>query len=53
MALSSRYEPHALEEKWQKIWADEKAFRTVEDPDREKYHPMILSLLEKPELVLK
>ena len=25
----------------------------MEDPDREKYHPMILSLLETPELVLK
>ena len=35
---NDKYDFTEIESKWQKIWADEKAFRTVEDPDREKYY---------------
>ena len=34
----SEYDFHALEEKWQKRWDDEKAFRAQEDPDRPKFY---------------
>ena len=35
---NDKYDFTEIESKWQKIWADEKAFRTIEDPDREKYY---------------
>ena len=35
---NDKYDFTEIESKWQKIWADEKAFRTVEDPDKEKYY---------------
>ncbi|MBR0380142.1 MAG: leucine--tRNA ligase [Mogibacterium sp.] len=35
---NDKYNFLEIEKKWQKIWADEKAFRTVEDPDKEKYY---------------
>ena len=34
----SEYDFHALEEKWQKRWDDEKAFRAQEDPNRPKFY---------------
>ena len=40
MALSSRYDPHALEEKWQKIWAEKGSFDCEVDPSRPKYFLM-------------
>ncbi|WP_294557331.1 leucine--tRNA ligase [uncultured Mailhella sp.] len=40
MALSSRYDPHALEEKWQKIWAEKGSFDCDVDPSRPKYFLM-------------
>jgi leucyl-tRNA synthetase len=32
------YEPHRIEEKWQKIWEEEGAFQVEEETDREKYY---------------
>ncbi|WP_446424681.1 leucine--tRNA ligase [Mailhella sp.] len=40
MALSSRYEPHALEEKWQKIWAEKGSFDCEIDTSKPKYFLM-------------
>ena len=40
MALSSRYDPHALEEKWQKIWAEKGSFNCDVDASRPKYFLM-------------
>ena len=40
MALSSRYEPHALEEKWQKIWAEKGSFDCDIDTSKPKYFLM-------------
>ena len=33
-----KYEPIAIEEKWQKKWEDEKAFKVTEDPQKKKYY---------------
>ena len=35
---NDRYDFTAIESKWQKIWAEEEAFRTVEDDSKEKYY---------------
>ena len=35
---NDRYDFTAIESKWQKIWAEEDAFRTVEDDSKEKYY---------------
>ena len=32
------YEPHAIEEKWQKFWEEREAFRVDEDPAKQKYY---------------
>ncbi|TMK68620.1 MAG: leucyl-tRNA synthetase, partial [Actinobacteria bacterium] len=45
-----RYEPQAIEEKWQRIWADERAFATADPgpgapPDRKYY---VLEMLPYP-----
>jgi leucyl-tRNA synthetase len=36
--MEERYEPRALESKWQKIWEETKLFKVEENPDREKYY---------------
>ena len=36
--MKERYGPHQIEEKWQRYWDQEKLFRAVEDPKREKYY---------------
>ena len=36
--MNDRYDFNKIEAKWQKIWADEQAFRTAEDDGREKYY---------------
>ena len=36
--MKDRYEFKEIEAKWQKIWADEEAFKTVEDPNKEKFY---------------
>lgn len=38
MTLSSRYEPQALEEKWQKRWAETNAFASEPDAAKPKYY---------------
>ena len=35
---NDRYDFKEIEAKWQKIWAEEDAFRTVEDDSKEKYY---------------
>ena len=35
---NDRYDFTAIESKWQKIWAEEGAFKTVEDDSKEKYY---------------
>ncbi|MBR2706217.1 MAG: leucine--tRNA ligase [Mogibacterium sp.] len=35
---NDKYDFTEIEAKWQKIWAEEKAFKTVEDPEKEKYY---------------
>ena len=36
--MKDRYDFSVIEPKWQKIWAEEEAFRTVEDDSKEKYY---------------
>ena len=33
-----KYEPQVIEEKWQKNWEEEKAFKVTEDPQKKKYY---------------
>lgn len=33
-----RYNPTAVESRWQKRWEDDKVFEVTEDPDKEKYY---------------
>ncbi|MBO5513429.1 MAG: class I tRNA ligase family protein, partial [Mogibacterium sp.] len=35
---NDKYDFAGIEAKWQKIWAEEEAFKTVEDPNKEKYY---------------
>jgi leucyl-tRNA synthetase len=36
--MDDKYYPQKVEEKWQKIWEENKSFRAVEDPSRPKYY---------------
>ncbi len=36
--MHDKYDFTAIESKWQKIWDEEEAFKTVEDMDKEKYY---------------
>ncbi len=36
--MDERYEPRALESKWQKFWEETKLFKVDENPDKEKYY---------------
>ncbi|MBQ0040671.1 MAG: leucine--tRNA ligase [Clostridiales bacterium] len=36
--MQDRYDFKAIETKWQKIWANEQAFKTTEDYDKKKYY---------------
>ncbi|MCI7393029.1 MAG: leucine--tRNA ligase [Clostridiales bacterium] len=36
--MEERYNFSEIEKKWQKNWEDTKAFKVVEDPDKEKYY---------------
>ena len=36
--MQERYQPLAIEEKWQRIWEDNKAFRVSEDGGKPKYY---------------
>ncbi|MFM1538731.1 leucine--tRNA ligase [Helcococcus bovis] len=39
--MVERYNPNAIEKKWQKIWEEEKTFKTVMDKDKEKFYALI------------
>ncbi len=36
--MDSRYDPQAIEAKWQKRWQEDRLFNVVEAPDRKKYY---------------
>ncbi len=36
--METRYRPHQIEQKWQKLWDDRKIFNVTEDPSRKKYY---------------
>src|SRR5512147_2260595 len=36
--MEDRYNPKAVEAKWQKRWEEEKSFKVTEDPGRQKYY---------------
>ncbi len=33
-----KYDPKAIEEKWQKKWEEEETFKVIEDPNKKKYY---------------
>lgn len=37
----NRYNPNAIEKKWQKIWNEEKTFKTVINKDKKKFYGLI------------
>ncbi len=36
--MSTKYDPHAIEPKWQQAWADSRLYSVTEDPDKPKYY---------------
>jgi len=36
--MDEKYNPHAIELKWQSFWEESKLFKVDEDPDKEKYY---------------
>ena len=36
--MEERYQPKEIEEKWQRLWAEQQAFRAGEDPAKSKYY---------------
>ncbi len=36
--MVTKYNAHKIEEKWQKRWDEQKLFKSLEDPNREKYY---------------
>ncbi len=36
--MDEKYNPHAIESKWQVVWEESKLFKVDEDPEREKYY---------------
>jgi len=36
--MEERYQPEAIERKWQRLWESEQAFRVQADPNRPKYY---------------
>ncbi|HEY2922064.1 MAG TPA: leucine--tRNA ligase, partial [Candidatus Binatia bacterium] len=36
--MEERYQPDIIEEKWQRLWADNQTFQVAEDPSRPKYY---------------
>lgn len=45
-AHKKKYDPHAIEEKWQKVWEKDKTFKCEIDHSKEKYY--ILDMLPYP-----
>ncbi|MBN1313991.1 MAG: class I tRNA ligase family protein, partial [Anaerolineales bacterium] len=44
--MSERYDPAIIESKWQKKWEQDQLYRSLIDPDREKYY--LLTMLPYP-----
>lgn len=40
-ALEERYNFHVIEEKWQRIWNEEKAYKTEIDKNKEKFYALV------------
>ncbi|MBF0137934.1 MAG: leucine--tRNA ligase [Magnetococcus sp. DMHC-1] len=40
--MEKKFNPQAIEKKWQAIWDQERIFRTVEDSDREKFYLLVM-----------
>src|SRR5262252_6039423 len=36
--MEERYQPEAIEQKWQRLWESEQAFRVHVDPNKPKYY---------------
>ena len=36
--MIGKYDPQRIEEKWQRFWEEEKLFKSIEDPSRQKYY---------------
>jgi len=36
--VKTKYNPHLIEEKWQRLWEEEQTFAVSEDPQRKKYY---------------
>ena len=36
--MEDRYQPRAIEKKWQLIWEEEKTFQVIEDAGKPKYY---------------
>jgi len=36
--VAEKYDPHAVEPKWQEVWERDELYKAVEDPDKEKYY---------------
>ena len=39
--MSNAYSPKKIEEKWQKIWEQEKAFAATDDYSKPKYYALV------------
>lgn len=39
--MIERYNPNAIEKKWQKIWDEEKTFKTVMDKSKKKFYALV------------
>ena len=39
--MVERYNPNAIEKKWQNIWDEEKTFKTVIDNSKEKFYALV------------
>ena len=38
--MDRRYDPHAIEEKWQRLWKEREAYRTPDESDKPKYYAL-------------
>ena len=36
--MDRRYDPHAIEEKWQRLWKEREAYRTTDESEKPKYY---------------
>lgn len=33
-----KYDPHLIEKKWQRFWSEQRSFKAIEDPNKQKYY---------------